>query len=72
MDVLVNVGYYCCHALSLDKPVIAVESISRNLQYLMRNITENGWAEQAEIFPVALGTKADVLKMCGGYRSLVG
>jgi FkbM family methyltransferase len=70
VDVLVNVGanvgYYCCHALSIDKPVIAVEPISRNLHYLMRNITENGWAEQAEIFPVALGAKADVLKMWGG------
>ena len=49
VDVLVNVGanvgYYCCHALSLSKPVIAVEPISRNLHYLMRNIQENGWAE---------------------------
>lgn len=35
VDVLVNVGanigYYCCHALSLGKPVIAVEPIARNL-----------------------------------------
>ncbi|WP_089724576.1 FkbM family methyltransferase [Candidatus Thiosymbion oneisti] len=70
VDILVNVGtnvgYYCCHALSLGKPVTAVEPIARNLHYLMRNITENGWAQQAEIFPVALGAKADVLKMWGG------
>jgi hypothetical protein len=70
VDVLVNVGanvgYYCCHALSLSKPVIAVEPISRNLHYLMRNIQENGWAEQAEIFPVALGAEANVLQMWGG------
>ncbi len=50
----------------LGKPVIAVEPIARNLHYLMRNIQENGWAEQAEIFPVALGAKADVLSMWGG------
>lgn len=70
VDLLVNggasVGYYCLHALSLGKPVIAVEPIARNLHYLMRNIKENGWAHEAEIFPVALGTKADVLKMWGG------
>lgn len=70
VDVLVNVGanvgYYCCHALSLGKPVIAVEPIARNLHYLLRNITENGWSQQAEIFPMALGAKFDVLKMWGG------
>lgn len=61
-----NVGYYCCQALSMGKPVVAMEPIARNLQYLMRNIMENGWAGQAEIFPVAVGEKADVLKMWGG------
>jgi FkbM family methyltransferase len=30
------------------------------------SVTENGWAQQAEIFPAALGAKADVLKMWGG------
>lgn len=70
VDILVNIGanagYYCCHALNLGKPVIAVEPIARNLHYLLRNITENGWAQQAEIFPVALGAQADVLNMWGG------
>lgn len=70
VDILVNiganVGYYCCHALSLGKPVIAVEPITRNLHYLMRNIVENGWAKQVEIFPVALGSQSDILKIWGG------
>jgi FkbM family methyltransferase len=69
-DVLVNVGanvgYYCCHALSLGKPVIAVEPIARNLHYLLTNIRNNGWSRQAEVFPVALGSKSDVLQMWGG------
>lgn len=69
-DVLVNiganVGYYCCHALSLGKPVIAVEPIARNLHYLLTNIRNNDWSRQAEVFPVALGGKTDILQMWGG------
>lgn len=70
VDVLVNVGanvgYYCCHALSLGKPVIAVEPIARNLHYLLANIRNNGWTGCAEVFPVALGEKTDILQMWGG------
>ena len=70
VDVLVNVGanvgYYCCHALSLGKPVIAVEPIARNLHYLLKNIRNNGWARQAQVYPVALGADTDILEMWGG------
>jgi len=70
VDILVNVGanigYYCCHALSLGKPVIAVEPIARNLHYLLQNLRINGWAEQAEVFPVALGSASGILEMWGG------
>lgn len=70
VDVLVNVGanigYYCCHALHMGKPVIAVEPNTRNLHYLLKNIQNNGWANQAEVFPVAMGTGADILQMWGG------
>jgi len=70
VDVLVNVGanvgYYCCHALSMGKPVIAVEPNTRNLHYLLKNIKNNGWEKQAEVFPVAMGSGADILQMWGG------
>lgn len=69
VNVGANVGYYCCHALSMGKPVIALEPIARNLYYLLRNIHENGWAEHAEVFPVALGEKIDILKMWGGGQA---
>jgi FkbM family methyltransferase len=72
VDMLVNIGanigYYCCHALSLGKPVIAVEPIARNLHYLLTNIRNNGWSQQAEVFPVALGSRTDILKMWGGAQ----
>ena len=56
VNVGANVGYYCCHAFSMDKQVIAVEPIARNLHYLLKNIRNNGWANQAEVFPVPLVT----------------
>lgn len=66
VNVGANIGYYCCHALSLGRPVRAVEPIGRNLHYLLRNIRDNGWEKQAEVFPVAAGCRADILQMWGG------
>lgn len=69
IDLLVNiganVGYYCCHALSMNKPVIAIEPNIRNLHYLIKNIQNNSWANLAEIFPVALGEQTGILEMWG-------
>ena len=74
VDVLVNVGanvgYYCCHALSMGKSVVAVEPNTRNLHYLLKNIKNNGWAKQAEVFPVAMGSGVDILQMWGGGLGL--
>ncbi len=66
INIGANIGYYCCHALSLGKPVVAVEPMARNLHYLLRNLVANGWQEQAEVFPVALGSAASVLPIWGG------
>ena len=69
VDILVNVGanvgYYCCHALSMGKPVIAFEPIERNLRYLCKNIKFNGWSG-AEIFPIALSNNVGILEIYGG------
>jgi FkbM family methyltransferase len=68
VDVLINVGanvgYYCCHALSMGKPVIAFEPMPRNLRFLCKNINANGW-QGAEIFPVALSNKIGILEIYG-------
>jgi FkbM family methyltransferase len=69
VDILVNVGanvgYYCCHALSMGKPVIAFEPMERNLRYLCKNIKANGWSG-AEIFPIALSNNVGILEIYGG------
>lgn len=69
VDILVNVGtnvgYYCCHALSLGKPVIAFEPIERNLRYLYKNIKSNRWSG-AEVYPIALSNSVGVLEIYGG------
>lgn len=69
VDVLVNVGanvgYYCCHALSMEKPVIAFEPMPRNLRFLCKNIMANSWSG-AEIFPVALSNNIGILEIYGG------
>src|ERR1700682_885357 len=69
VDILINVGanigYYCCHALSMGKSVIAFEPIARNLRYLCKNIKTNGWSG-AEVYPIALSNSVGVLEMYGG------
>lgn len=69
VDILINVGanvgYYCCHALSMGKQVIAFEPIHRNLHYLCKNIKANGWSD-AEIYPLALSNQVSIMEMYGG------
>lgn len=68
VDILVNVGanigYYCCHALSMGKQVIAFEPVQRNLRYLCKNIKVNGWTG-VEIFPIALSNCVGILELYG-------
>ena len=68
-DILVNVGanvgYYCCHALNMGKPIIAFEPIQRNFRYLLKNIKYNGWSD-AEIFPLALSNSVGIIEIYGG------
>lgn len=65
INVGANVGYYCCHALSLGKQVIAFEPIERNLRYICKNVIANDW-DGVEIYPVALSDHIGVLEIYGG------
>lgn len=68
-DVLINIGanigYYCCIALSLGKYVVAFEPIVSNVRCLLRNIKENGFDNNIEIYPVAVGDKTGVIEIYG-------
>jgi FkbM family methyltransferase len=65
INVGANVGYYCCLALQAGKPLWAFEPLPSNLKYLYRNVHANGWGEQAEVYPVALGGRNGLLELYG-------
>lgn len=65
VNVGANIGYYCCHALSMGKPVVAFEPMQRNVRHLLRNIRCNGWSD-AEVYPVALSNGVDIIDIFGG------
>ena len=69
VDVLVNVGanigYYCCLALSMNKEVIAFEPMPENVQLFLRNMKRNGWQNQVELFPMALGSHPGCVEIYG-------
>lgn len=66
VNVGANVGYYCCHALSLGRQVLAVEPVRGNVEYLLRNIELNGWADGVRVYPTAAGARPGVLTIWGG------
>lgn len=66
IDVGANIGYYCCHALSLGRKVVAFEPIQRNLAYLYKNIKANGWNNDVEIYPIALSNSIGITEIYGG------
>lgn len=72
VDVGANIGFYSCLARSMGRRVIAVEPLSRNLQFLYANLLVNGW-DDVEVFPVGLSSHPGqaVLHGSGTSASLV-
>ena len=65
INVGANIGYYCCIALNLGKHTIAFEPIDLNLAYMYRNIMANGWQDNVEIYPIALGSSCGLVNIFG-------
>lgn len=74
VDVGTNIGFYACLARLAGKHVIAVEPLSKNLDYLYANILANDWTD-VEVFPVGLGKSPGLATLYGGSStgaSLIG
>jgi len=65
VDVGANIGFYACLARLADKHVIAVEPLSKNLEYLYANILANDWTD-IEVFPVGLSDRPGLATLYGG------
>ncbi len=65
VDIGANLGYYTCLALQNRKPVVAFEPQQQNLECLFKNLMANGWQDKAEVFPLALGEKPELLTLYG-------
>jgi FkbM family methyltransferase len=64
IDVGANIGFYTCLARSLEKHVISVEPLSRNLSYLYDNLIDNKWND-VEVFPIGLSNKPGLAILYG-------
>ncbi len=69
VDILINIGanigYYCCHALSMGKRVVAFEPVQQNMNLLLKNMVLNGFKD-FEAFPLALSDYAGAVSIYGG------
>jgi FkbM family methyltransferase len=66
INVGANIGYYCCMALQQKVPTVAFEPIDLNLKYLYKNMCENGWEKNIELFPLAIGNQSGLVEIYGG------
>jgi FkbM family methyltransferase len=64
LDVGANIGFYSCLAASRGKHVIAFEPLPRNLQFLYRNLWENG-LHNTEVFPLGLAKEPGLRRLYG-------
>jgi FkbM family methyltransferase len=64
VDVGANIGYYTALACHAGKTVLCVEPLAENLEFLYRNLRENGW-EGVEVFPVGVSSRPGVMTLYG-------
>lgn len=74
VDVGANIGFYSCLARSLEKHVVAVEPLPKNLSYLVTNLLANSWVD-IEVFPLGLSEQPGLATLYGASStgaSLIG
>lgn len=72
VDIGANVGMYSCLAANQGKPTLAFEPSTRNLNYLYRNLWDNGFRD-VEVFPMGLAREPGLSRIYGygGIASFV-
>lgn len=72
IDIGANVGLYSCLAASRGKQVVCFEPSPRNLKYLYRNLSDNGFCG-VEVFPLGLAKQPGLSRLYGfgGIASFV-
>jgi len=68
IDIGANVGFYSCLAASRSKQTVAIEPFPRNLNFLLRNLSDNRFTD-VEVFPLGLG-RSPGLKHIYGFAEL--
>ena len=65
INIGANIGYYCLHALNLNKYVIAIEPNDKNLKKLMLNVLVNKYDKNIEIYQSAVGSEIGIQSLWG-------
>ena len=65
VDIGANIGYFSCLARARGKRVVAFEPLAENLQYLLRNLSLNGF-DDVEVFPLGLAERPSLAHLFGG------
>jgi FkbM family methyltransferase len=65
INIGANVGYYVCIAAQNKKLVTAFEPLQSNLKVMYKNLLQNKWDKNIEIFPVSLGKDIALNKIYG-------
>ncbi|MBU3547848.1 FkbM family methyltransferase [Polynucleobacter sp. P1-05-14] len=74
VDIGANIGFYSCLARAAGMYVVAVEPLPKNLDFLLTNISANGW-QDIEVFPLGLSDRSGVAILYGASStgaSLIG
>jgi FkbM family methyltransferase len=74
VDVGANIGFYSCLAKYAGKHVVAVEPLTKNLDFIHANFLVNQWND-IEIFPLGLGKTPGMATLYGASStgaSLIG